>query len=58
MIGGPEGIDSGGEPGSAAEDKVLGVLVLGHALSLLAVSANAGTVISPSMRLRLAVARL
>jgi hypothetical protein len=28
MIGGPGSIDSGGEPGSAAEDEVLGVLML------------------------------
>jgi hypothetical protein len=34
MIGGQGSIDSGGEPGSAAEDEVLGVLVLGDVLSL------------------------
>jgi hypothetical protein len=34
MIGGPESIDSGGEPGPAAEGEVLGVLDMGHALSL------------------------
>jgi hypothetical protein len=58
MIDGPEGIDSGGEPGSAAEDEVLRVLVLGHAPSLLAAIANANTVISPSMRSRPAIALL